>query len=104
VAASCENLLDLHNAQLGRENYYQSLPLCVINAVFSIGVHYESVLNVVKRYCTNYNLRELRPYGSPPPPVTDQESLSQFLAKMDAYGLDKFTEEIFQNRQRGTCQ
>lgn len=100
VAESCESLLDLDNARLGRENYYQSLPFCVINAVFSIGVRYESVLRVVKRYCKEFDLRELRLYGSPPPPVTDQESLSQFLAKMDEAGLDKFTEEIFQNRQR----
>ncbi len=38
------------SAQLPREFYYNSLDLCVIDAVFSIGVKYESVINVVEKY------------------------------------------------------
>jgi hypothetical protein len=51
VAEHCERVLPLATASLGNEFYYQSLPLCVIDAVFSIGVRYEGVQNVIKRYC-----------------------------------------------------
>ena len=39
----CKNTLTLEDVKLGDEFYYQSLPLCVIDAVFSIGVRYSGV-------------------------------------------------------------
>jgi hypothetical protein len=40
VAQYAERVLPLHSASLGDEYYYQSLPLCVIDAVYSTGVRY----------------------------------------------------------------
>ena len=56
VARSAMTLLPLEGATLGREYYYNSLSLCVIDAVFSIGVRYESVRAVVRRYCQRFQI------------------------------------------------
>lgn len=51
VAESCKSnpKIDLA-ASLPEEFFYNSLDLCVIDAVFSIGVKYESVKNVISKY------------------------------------------------------
>lgn len=51
VAAIRAKIPDLHTAKLGPEYSYHSLPLCVIDAVFSIGVRYVNVQNVVEAWC-----------------------------------------------------
>ena len=58
LCTACESELDLSSASLSTSYYYDSLPYCVIDAVFSIGVKYTSTQNVVKNYCTYYGLRE----------------------------------------------
>ena len=40
VVDQATRVLSLEHARLGEEYFYQSLPLCVIDAVFSIGVRY----------------------------------------------------------------
>ncbi|MCL2855755.1 MAG: hypothetical protein FWE21_09095 [Defluviitaleaceae bacterium] len=37
LAMYCKSKLDLGNASLSDGHYYSSLPLCVIDAIFSIG-------------------------------------------------------------------
>ncbi len=56
----CDRVLDLKNARLGDEYFYQSLPLCIIDAVFSIGVKYEGTRRTVIRYCDYFNLQRIR--------------------------------------------
>jgi hypothetical protein len=51
VAAILSKINSLEMARLGPEYSYHSLPLCVINAVFSIGVRYRNVQNVVQSWC-----------------------------------------------------
>jgi hypothetical protein len=51
VAAIRAKIPDLHTAKLGPEYSYHSLPLCVIDAVFSIGVRHRNVQNVVEAWC-----------------------------------------------------
>lgn len=50
VAAIRAKIANLHNAKLSQSYFYYSLPLCVIDAVFSIGVRYESVQNVIRTW------------------------------------------------------
>ncbi|MGP7818521.1 hypothetical protein [Niallia sp. 01092] len=38
ISKFCEEVLELENATLPDEYYYTSVPLCVIDSVFSIGV------------------------------------------------------------------
>jgi len=96
----CKNTLDLENAKLGDEYYYSSLPLCVIDAVFSIGVRYASTKNVVRRYCDNYNLTLFREKTSEYPDIESQHTISQLLENINDKGIDYFTSGILRNHQR----
>jgi hypothetical protein len=76
----------------------------VIDAVYSIGVRYSGVRNVVTRDCSYSGLQEFR---SPPhqvPPQDEQESLPAFVVKMNKLGIAKFTSDIFKNRQRTSAR
>lgn len=55
IANFCRNNLNLRNAKLGNEYYYQSLPLCIIDALFSIGIKYQTTQSVVQKYCNFLN-------------------------------------------------
>ncbi len=52
LANCCKRHLDLQNAKFNDEYYYNSLPFCVIDAVFSIGIRYTITRNVVINFCT----------------------------------------------------
>src|SRR5205085_11775930 len=60
VAAYAGRVLPLATAALDAEYHYQSLPLCVIDAVFSIGVKYSGTRRVVARYCEFTGQRRIR--------------------------------------------
>lgn len=96
----CDEKLDLKNAELSEEYFYQSVPLCVIDAVFSIGVNYQGVRNIIARYCEYFNLKKIRDSRESIPLKKDQQSVLDFLLLLDEYGVEKFTEEVFNNRQR----
>jgi hypothetical protein len=51
AVAHASQVLSLAGASLPHEYSYSSLSLCVIDAVYSIGVRYEDVQAVVRRYC-----------------------------------------------------
>jgi hypothetical protein len=104
VAAACDRELDLLHAALGHEYFYQSLPLCVIDAVYSIGVRYSGVRNVLTRYCTYFGLQEFRSPPNQVPPQDEQESLPAFVGKMNKFGIAKFTSDVFKNRQRTSAR
>jgi len=100
VAEACRSRLHLSDARLGEEYYYQSLPLCVIDAVFSISIRYETVRHVVQRYCDHFALRRLRLDRASLPPAHEQERLSDFCHKISEIGIERFATDIFQNRCR----
>jgi hypothetical protein len=100
LAALCEQELPLQDARLGDEYFYQSPSLCVIDAVYSIGVKYGGVRNVVKRYCSHFGLQEFRNPRHELPPRDKQEPLSALVEKMRTLGIEKFTTSIFRNKQR----
>lgn len=56
----CKSKLDLTNLPHAEEYGYHNLPLCIIDAVFSIGVRYISTENTVKRYCDYFSVTRLR--------------------------------------------
>ncbi|MCK8825788.1 hypothetical protein [Fuchsiella alkaliacetigena] len=99
IADYCMKKLDLANAKLSEEFFYQSLSLCVIDAVFSVGVNYTATRNTVIKYCQHFNLKRIRDNKNKIPSKKEQQSISNFLSKMNKLGIDKFTEEIFDNRQ-----
>jgi hypothetical protein len=93
-------VLDLNNARLDDEYFYQSLPLCVIDSVYSIRARWEGVRQVVIRYCNYFNLQRIRENRTLIPPIESQESIGAFLQKIQEFGIETFTNDIFQNRQR----
>lgn len=91
--------LNLGQAGLPDEYYYTSVPQCVIDAVFSIGVRYEGVRNTVTRFSTYLGLALKRP-GAEYPDIQAQLPVEEFLRSFDELGLDVYVSEVFGNRQR----
>lgn len=100
IANRCEQLLDMRDIKLSEEYFYQSLPLCVIDAVYSLGARYQSTRQVVIRYCNYFNLQRIRENKNSLPSKETQESIENFVEKMRRIGVEKFANEIFRNRQK----
>jgi hypothetical protein len=100
VCACREVLASAGTITLDDDYFYASLPLCVIDAVFSIGVKYGSVRNVVERYCERFGVPKLARDRSGPPPVAEQESVSAFLARIRDMDAATLAADVFENRQR----
>jgi hypothetical protein len=98
IAEFCKAKLDLRNATLPDEYGYQSLPLCIIDAVFSIGVRYTGTRNTVSKFCRHCGLNETSQVR--PPNIATQLSIADFIAIYDRYGVTGMAEKIYQNRQR----
>ena len=75
---------------------YSCLPLCVIDAVFSLGVRYESTARTVKEWCTRYHWAQQRSATAKERTVTD------FLSVLQPYEnrWEAMATEVFRNRQR----
>lgn len=97
LCRACESTLNLSSASLSSSYYYDSLPYCVIDAVFSIGVKYTSTQNVVKNYCSYYGLRE---YNTMHDYNGDTHTISQLIDHISSIGIQKSADIVFQNHQR----
>lgn len=100
IAAHAQKGLSLATAQLGDEYFYQSIPLCVIDAVYSIGVRYEIVRNMIGRYCAHFSVQRARTPRNVLPHNNQQESVSSFCERFEQYGANAMAAEVFRNRQR----
>jgi hypothetical protein len=100
LAAFCRENLSLADAKLGNEYYYSSLPLCVIDAVFSIGVTYESTQNTVVRYAGRAGIPILRPDKAALPLIETQQSIDDFLVLMVPFASEQTATKLFNNHQR----
>ncbi len=98
IAAYCDVHLDL--AQIpGLDNYgYAHLPLCVIDAVYSIGARYSSTRQTVERFCRYFDLSSVGPVPALPP--AQQLSVEQLLLWYARHGLEMMATNVYQNRQR----
>ena len=88
----CVSVLPLGSAELGGEYGYDCLPLCVIDAVWSIGVRYGGVKNVVARYSAHYALEHDE--------NRHEHSVAELTLAMEEKGVAWFAEEVFRNAQR----
>ena len=107
LAQRCASVLPLTDARLPDDYFYASLPLCVIDAVFSIGVRYEGVRNVVARYCERTQTPRFRDRDKPLPKT--QETASKLVARLEGLNAriessqeagTRAADELFGNRQR----
>ena len=51
MAQECEKLLDLGSQDMSWEYKYKALPLCIMDAIFSISARYSSTINTVEKIC-----------------------------------------------------
>jgi hypothetical protein len=99
IAEYARKVLPLSSAKLSEEYFYQSLPLCIIDTVFSIGVKYDSTREVVIRYCKHTSQSRIHA-GIDFPPQNEQESISSFCARPEQSDLNSMARCVYQNRQR----
>ena len=93
VVAYCEAKLDLNN--LNVPDGYPHLPLCIIDAVFSIGIRYSVTRKVVERF-------EL--YLKEQGVALSTFSISDFCDLYDELSLEYMTERVYQNRNRTSAR
>lgn len=98
----CENELNLHkklfeeNRKDPNESFYKSLPICVIDAVFSIGVNYKSVEKAINSFLTYFDLKISRDL-----PIANEYGIRDFIRHMDSFSsFEEAAKTGFNNRQR----
>ena len=96
VAYIRRTLTDLNAPPTDAAYEYASVPLCGIDAVFSIGVRYESTERTVTDFCSRYGWqRDGR--GR-----TKEHTISDFLRILEPYEnrWEEMANKVFRNRQR----
>ena len=96
----CGTNLDFENAGKGWEYYYASMPLCVVDSVFSIGVRYEGVENTVKRLVNYYKIETRAKRKHSIPKTENQISTTKFLKLIKNNSPEFLADKVFKNKQR----
>lgn len=100
IAIFCMEKINLEIQNTGYEFNYASLPLCVVDSVFSIGVKYESVTNVVKNLCNYFKIKAHYKDNAAFPQRSEQVSVSEFRSMFKNLTFEQIAVEIFKNKQR----
>lgn len=93
LAQQCRDHLDLSAVAPDDGFGYASVPLCVIDAVFSIGASTNSTDNTVRRFCDYFGTALTAGDG---PPL----SVSAFIRLHDGRGPEEMAARVYRNRQR----
>jgi uncharacterized protein (DUF4415 family) len=94
----CQQKLPLATAEIRDEYFYASIPLCVIDAVFSMSVNYSSTMHVVERTCQYFSIPQIdRDRHNN---LKNQFSISTILQTFSELGIERMTSDVFLNRQR----
>jgi predicted component of type VI protein secretion system len=87
VIESIRRDIVLADARLSEGFYYAHFPLCVIDAVFSVNVRYESVINTVHRFAARAGWPSVyRAYGSRHTTVRDPKTINDLLQEFEKLG------------------
>ena len=89
---------ELNVPKLADEYRYASLPLCVVDAVFSIGVRYTSTQKVVSNLCEFAGWTRFAP--SREGREAGEYGIGDLNSMFDKLGVEGMAESVFQNRQR----
>lgn len=82
------------------EEYFASVPLCAINAIFSINTKYEAVLNALNRFCDHFDLELAHPTKGQIPSADKQKTVSEIYNLIKDISPDTLASDIFKNKQR----
>ena len=92
----CDKKLSIEGKTDPNLSFYKSLPICILDAVYSIGVKYSSTARVTERYIEYYNLDISRSVAG-----AKEHTIEDFLKNIsDAGGAKEFAEKVVHNRQR----
>jgi hypothetical protein len=95
----CIQNLDLDN-QDNFNQHFSNISLCAVNAIFSIGVRYEGVLNVLNNFSQFLELdRDYANVGEFPA-IENQLSTNETLGHLANMTIDQLADDVFQNRTR----
>ena len=83
--------IDQNLIEMG-EFSYKSIPLCVIDAVYSMGVRYESTKAVVEKFRLYLSTERSE--------SADEYTTSDLLDLYSELGIEIITDSVFKNRQR----
>lgn len=83
---------------------YNSLTLCVLDSIYSIGIRYATVLKVIESYCQYYKVTKHRETIGRFPEIISQESIDMLIDKIKAIGHERFAYEILKNRNRTSAK
>jgi hypothetical protein len=96
VAEAARQKLNLADAELRDEHFYANLPLCIIDAVYSIGVKYEGTRRTAIRWA-----KAQRPEWPMDRRTSSHEhTVTDFIGAMSPFTDDQLANDIFENRQR----
>jgi hypothetical protein len=98
VVAHVRKNIDLSEVKLGPEFDYASLPLCIIDAVYSMGVNYSGTQNTVERWRKREGWPKARSEGE------REHTVSEFLDTLKPYSNEQLAESVFRNRQRTSAR
>lgn len=98
----CETELALYDKLIVRgltdpnEEFFKSLPMCIIDAVFSIGVKYQSVEKAKKSFIAHFDLDISKKY-----PIVNEYTIHHFIKDMNTFASFEEAAAIgFCNKQR----
>jgi len=96
VAHIRQTLSDLRSPLSDAAYEYAAIPLCVMDAVFSIGVRYESTERTVRDWCIRYGWEISRKQA------TEEHTVTEFLKILEPYEnrWREMATEVFKNQQR----
>ncbi|MEO8396064.1 MAG: hypothetical protein ABI700_23930 [Chloroflexota bacterium] len=97
LIAHCHASLDMTSLKVAEEYGYANLPLCVIDAVFSIGVNYKSTENTINRFCNHFGISKLIAEGVENQP---EFSIADFIQLYEENSIEFMTRQIYRNSQR----
>lgn len=92
-----EENFDLDELVLPKEYRYSCFPLCLLDAIFSIGATYTSTENTVHKYCDFFDIHSFRE-NDDFPPINEQHTISQLIQNITGYGAEQFAHHINQQR------
>ena len=96
-----EQQFDLDHMDLPDEYNYTCLPLCLLDAVYSIGVKYASTQNSVKRYCQRYGIPCYKHDNNG---SECKHTISDLIQNIEMVGTEHFASDILMNQQRTSSQ
>lgn len=100
VTQYCVKFLDFKKENRGCEYFYSSMPLCAVDAVFSINARYEAVKNVMINVCNYLGIAEFAKQPHEFPSKEFQLSTTKFLEKLKSKNYDQLADDVYKNHQR----